>query len=266
MKFSASQLKNWSKCQLQSKFKYIDNLPDTTGSSAWFGSAVHEALDQFHKGKTEEEAIQIFMNIMNGPEPDYWNRTTTLTGFKDLGPRMIREYCQAEKWKTSDVSGSEIKFMVDIGDHQLSGIVDYLELPHDHSKLKIVDFKTGKRPIKDTLYLDIQFGIYSYASYQKEFWCGHPDDPEKYPGLPNGEELFEYFKDIPREMIWYDLKKNEEVSVGGREMRDYARIYRLIEQVARAIEFEVYVPTIDGDTCTFCDFKDICPVYFSENE
>lgn len=266
MKFSASQLKNWQKCALQSKFNYIDSIPQEQGSAAWFGSAVHDALDQFHKGKTEEEAINIFMNIMNGPEPDYWNRQATLTGYKDTGPRMIHEYCQADKWKSSDVIGSEIKFMIDFGEHQLSGIVDYLELPHDHHELRIVDFKTGRRPILDTLYLDVQFTIYDYASRQKEFWCGHPDDPEKYAGLENGEELFEYFQNVPRKLVWYDLKKNQEVYAGKREKRDYARLYRLCEQVARAIEHEVYIPTLDGDTCTYCPYTDICPVYFSELE
>lgn len=249
---------------MQTKFSYLDEQtkPRPLGSAAMFGSAVHEAIDRWHKGATKEEAIRIFEEELTKREPDYWNRMTTLTGYLDQGPRIISEYIDAREWANSDVIASEFRFMVDIGEHQLSGIVDLMELQHDHSFLDIVDLKTGRRPILDTLHLDIQFTIYQWASYQKEFWCGHPDEPEKYAGFENGEELFEYFQKIPRRGWWYDLKKGERVFVGERISRDFGRLYRLIEQVARAIEYEVFIPTIDGDTCTWCDHTDICPVYF----
>lgn len=266
LKFSASQLKSWQSCALQTKYSYIDGLPSPTGSAAMFGSAVHEAIDRFHKGATEEQAVNIFKEELTKQEPDYWNRMTTLTGYLDNGERMIREYVASQQWADYDVVSSEFRFMVDIGEHQVSGIVDILQLPHNHSSLDIVDLKTGRRPILDTLHLDIQFSLYIYATYQKEFWCGHPDEPDKYSGFENGEELFEYFKNIPRRGFWYDLKKNEPINVGDRTMRDFARIYRLIEQVARAVEHEVFIPTINGDTCTWCDYQDICPVYFSKDD
>ena len=157
--------------------------------------------------------------------------------------------------------------MVDIGEHQVSGIVDAIELPHDHSSLDLIDFKTGRKPIMDALHLDIQFSLYLYASYQREFWEGHPDEPEKYSGIEDGSELFEYFQEIPRRGFWYDLKKGgDRIFVGDRTMRDFARLYRLMEQVARAVEYEVFIPTINQDTCTWCDHQDICPVYFDKDE
>lgn len=266
MKFSASMLKNWQTCSLQAKFNYIDGMPQASGSAAIYGSAVHEAIDMFHKGATEEEAVEVFKTYMNDNPPDYYNRMTSFTGYMDQGPKMIHEYIDQRKWATGDIIASEKRFMVNFGEHQLSGIVDYMELSHDHSELRVVDLKTGKRPIMDALHLNIQMTIYYYASLQKEFWCGHPDDPEKYSGFDNGEELYEHFKSVPRKVFWYDMKKNEPIYVGDRTMKDFARLYRLCEQVDRAMQYEVFVPTIDENSCVWCPYQEICPVYFGADD
>ncbi len=594
MKFSASMLKTFQECALQAKFSYMDQRPQQTGSAALFGSAVHEAIDMYHNGHTEEQCVAYFIDFMNNNEPDYWNRRTTLSGYLDQGVTMIREYIKSRQWSDTEVIASEFRFMVDIGEHQFSGIIDSLMLPNDHSALYIVDNKglaldtpiptptgwttmrdiqvgdevfsssgevcrvttkssvhmnpcyklifddgkeiicdhehfwktlsgqqknqqkemvltteeikatlfsnsaqpqrqhrilntqplrleevdlpihpyilgywlgngkhssseitssdqevydkfielgykvgddisaakstgcdtktvygirsdlikldlmknkhvpniymrasieqrlellrglmdsdgcwsqkrneciftntnkklseavyelvcslgwkpylwsgpyegfgvtgtvyrvtfvpfemnpfhlsrkaklvridgssmcrrriiqdviqiptiptqciavdspdntylcekemivthnTGKRPILDALYLNIQFTGYHWATHQKEFWCGYPGQEDKYSGFENGEELWEYFKDIPREGYWLDLKKMEYIYVGPRGSLDFARMYRLMEQVSRAIELDACIPTIDESTCTWCAYQDICPVY-----
>ena len=261
MKFSASMLKTFQECALQAKFSYMDQRPQQTGSAALFGSTVHEAIDMYHNGHTEEQCVAYFIDFMNNNEPDYWNRRTTLSGYLDQGVTMIREYVKSRQWSDTEVIASEFRFMVDIGEHQFSGIIDSLMLPNDHSALYIVDNKTGKRPILDALYLNIQFTGYHWATYQKEFWCGYPGQEDKYSGFENGEELWEYFKDIPREGYWLDLKKMEYIYVGPRGPLDFARMYRLMEQVSRAIELDACIPTIDESTCTWCPYQDVCPVY-----
>lgn len=593
MKFSASMLKTFQECALQAKFSYMDQRPQQTGSAALFGSAVHEAIDMYHNGHTEEQCVAYFIDFMNNNEPDYWNRRTTLSGYLDQGVTMIREYVKSRQWSDTEVIASEFRFMVDIGEHQFSGIIDSLMLPNDHSALYIVDLKglaldtvlptptgwttmgdvavgdillgsdgkpctvtaksnvhynpcyritfddkseiicdhehywktlsgqqnpkekvlttkeihdtlfgnsaqpqrqhrvlntmpldldeanlpihpyvlgywlgngkhtsseisssdeevyqrfeelgyevgpdigsgsscptktvykirsllsemnlfrnkhvpsiymrasieqrlellrglmdsdgcwnierqqcnftntnetlarnvyeivcslgwranfwsgpyegfgvsgtgyyvnftpfnlnpfyiyrkailvrlegttpcrrrlviaveeiptvptqcitvdsedhtylcgesmipthnTGKRPILDALYLNIQFTGYHWATYQKEFWCGYPGQEDKYSGFENGEELWEYFKDIPREGYWLDLKKMEYIYVGPRGPLDFARMYRLMEQVDRAVQLDACIPTIDESTCTWCAYQDICPVYHSQ--
>lgn len=267
MKFSPSQLKAWQKCSLQAKYNYVDKIDRwSTGSSAHFGTSVHSALELFHNGGTQEEAIEEFYRYFNSIEPDYWNRRTKYTTFKDLGRKMIEAYVDTFKWKTHVTLASEFRFMVPFGDHMLSGIIDHMYTDLDMKTLTISDLKTGARPNMDMLHLDIQFSAYDYASRQKEFWCGtesdDPEWPDKYSGLENGEELFEIFQSAKRENIWYDLRKNQPIDVGPRTDFDYARLYRVAEQIARAVEFEVYVPTIDADVCDWCAYKDLCPVYF----
>lgn len=260
MKFSTSMIKEFGTCALRGKFRYIDGLPDQTGSSAVFGSAVHAGLEAFHLGADLAEAQRVFLDYLDNNEPDYWNRRTTYTGFKSKGLQMIEDYVSARRWSESTILAAEMRFMVDMGEHQLSGIVDYLEVPDDMSYLKIGDLKSGKKPNMDNLHLDLQFSVYDWASRQPEFWMGYKGQEDKYPGLPNGEELYEIFKDVPRKLVWYDLRGNREIDVGERTERDYGRLYRCCEQIARAVEYEVFIPTVNGDNCTWCSYQDVCPV------
>ena len=117
----------------------------------------------------------------------------------------------------------------------------------------------------ETLHLDVQFTSYDFASRQKEFWCGYPGEEDKYAGLENGEELYEIFKDVPRVNIWYDLRKNESINVGERTDFDVARLYRLAEMISRAVEYKVYIPNISAESCGWCSYQDLCPVYFENN-
>jgi hypothetical protein len=592
VKFSPSKIRAFGECALQAKFKYVDNLPTKTGSSAHWGTSLHHALEHYTNNEDIDEAIQEFIDYYDSITPDYWNRRTSYTAQKDMGKRILEDFADSSKWTDNLPIAAEYKFMVDVGDHQLSGIVDYLDVTRDFSALRIIDYKglaldtplptptgwttmgqveegddligsngetckvlyksavhrnptyvmkfedgseiicdhehrwnvisgreekaktlttkeileslrspngqrqhrivnaaplslpeaslpihpyvlgywlgdgkhtsseitsaegetwdnissfgyatgsdtgsnlnsetrtvygisaelrslglrgnkhvpiqylrsslqqrldllrgmmdsdgnynkirkqavfvntnkrladavfelaaslgfkpskwsgkysgfgvsgtqyriqftptaslnpfmlsrkanlvrashpvtatrrvikdvipvdtvetqcigvdspdqtylcgqamipthnSGMRPNLDNLYLNIQFTAYDYASWQKEFWTGYPGQKDKYPGLPNGQGIWEALQDVPRQGIWYDLKKNQEIDVGPRGEKDYARMYRAMEQIARAVEHEVYVPSISGDTCGFCDFQDICPVYFERD-
>ncbi len=265
MKFSPSQIKAFGECALQAKFKYVDRLPTKLGSSAHWGTSLHQALEHYVDHQDVQKAIEEFVEYYSSVTPDYWNRRTSFTGHVDTGKKILEDFADSNKWDDRIPIAAEHRFMVDIGDHQLSGIVDLLDVSSDLSELRIVDYKSGARPTKENLYLNVQFTAYLYASEQKEFWTGYPGQTDRYPGLPNGEELYELFLTKKRKGIWYDLKKNEEIDVGPRAFRDYARLYRAMEMIALAIENEVFIPSISAQTCGFCDFQDICPVYF-ENE
>ena len=264
MKFSPSKIRAFGDCALNAKFKYVDNLPTKTGSSAHWGTSLHHALEQFAITEDIDLAIEEFIKYYDSVTPDYWNRRTNYTGQKDMGKRILEDFAETDRWTHNVPVGAEFRFMVDIGEHQLSGIIDLLEVTKDLSEVIITDYKSGARPNLDNLHLNIQMTAYDFASKQKEFWTGYPGQEDKYPGVPNGEEIYEKLIDVPRKVIWYDLKKNQAVDVGPRGDRDYARMYRAMEQIARAIEHEVFIPSISGDNCGWCDFQDICPVYFDK--
>lgn len=263
MRFSASMLNTWGSCALKAKFNYLDRLPTQTGSSAHMGSCVHYGCELLHGGKSVDEALDGFLREYNSTIPDYFNRRTDFESLRIKGIEMVRAYADTLEWKKDHVFiAAEHSFMVDIGEHTLSGIVDYIEVPPQSKSVIIGDLKTGYRPNRATLHLALQFTVYDWASRQKQFWTGHPSNLEKYPPIPGGERLFEEFQHLERKLIWYDLKKQEEIDVGERGPRDYGRMYRCMEQIDRAIDKEVFVPSVSAEGCVFCDFTEICPVYF----
>lgn len=269
MKFSASQLKKWGECSLQASYIYVDKIDRyRTGSAAHFGTSIHLALENFHLGKSVDECIQIFRDYYDSIEPDYYNQRTSRSKYMDMAPKMIREYADSMKWEQHITLGTEYRFMVPFGDHLISGIVDHLHSNKNQSILYIDDLKSGKRPNRDTLHLDLQFTSYSWAVQQKEFWVGmesdDPDWPDKYGGLPNGEELFEKFQKAEHVARWVDLRKAEFIPAGKRTEFDYARLYRMCEMIQRAVETQTYVPSISAESCGWCDFHDLCPVWVEQ--
>ena len=267
MRFSASMLSTWGNCSLQGKFKYIDRLPTQTGSSAHFGSCVHAACELLHKGGTVDQAVDVFLKEYNSLIPDYYNRRTNYENLRVKGLDMVQGYAEFLEWKTdSRYILAEHPFMVDMGEHTLSGIVDYVEVPKGETYITVGDLKAGYKPNMDQLHLALQFTVYDWASRQKQFWTGHPSNLEKYPPVPHGEELYEMFKDFDRKLIWFDLKDMKEIDVGARTDRDYGRLYRCMEQIDRAIQLEVFVPTVNDTSCLWCDFKKECPVYWEVDE
>lgn len=124
----------------------------------------------------------------------------------------------------------------------------------------LVTHNSGYRPAIEGLHLDIQFTSYIYAASRKEFWTGVPGS-DKYVGLPNGAELYEKYKDFDIIGIWLDLRNSKSYDVGPRGHTDIIRLYRCCDEIERAIEHEVFVPSISGDSCRVCSYKDICPAY-----
>lgn len=264
MKVSASQIKKWSECALQAKFIYVDGLKDKSGSAAMFGSAVHESFDAMEKGADLAEGLKVFNTYLDENPPDYWNRNTKMETYRANGAQYVGDYYHSMATRDFTVLASELKFHVKFGKHTVSGAVDRLAVRNDGSALLIIDSKTGRKPNKDGLRIHTQFSLYDWASRQREFWVGNPDEPEKYPGIPEGEELFEFFKEIPREPLWHDVKTNSYINTGARNSLDYARIHRVIDEIERSIEHECFIPTVDESTCVWCDFTDRCAVYFDD--
>lgn len=265
MKVNVSLLKRWMGCPLQARFEEIENRPRIQNAKASFGTCIHDALELFNHTGDLDRALQRFFTTWANPEllnvtPDTWPRNTTYGSLRQKGEEILRGYADKLRWEKREVIATEHKFHVPFGEHSLSGVVDLLEVKKSSrgkETLRVIDYKTNaKKPTINTLKLDIQFTAYVYASLQPEFWVGSGES--KYPGLPDGEALYERFLDTPRKAIWFQLWDNKEVSVGDRDDDDFMRLYRCVVEVANAIEKDVYIPNISGDTCVWCDFTDIC--------
>jgi hypothetical protein len=268
MIFRQSLLKTYMACPLQAKFASIDKLPGKAGSKATFGSCIHAGLEHYNKTGDVDTAIKIFIEgwenpaTLNLPEVETWNKFTAYGSLRTRGVEILKAYHDRMKVEQRSVIVAEHRFLVPFGEHELTGTVDLVSVRKNHrgtQLLTIEDYKTqAKLPNISELALNIQFTVYLYALGQPEFWLGNGD---KYPEVPNGEWYYEMFKNMPRRGIWVHLWQNaREMDAGGRDDEDYARLYRLCCEVARAVQFQVFVPHI-GEACQLCDYAHSpCPV------
>jgi len=264
VRFRQSLITTWMSCALQARFQSIDNLPRRQHARATFGTCVHFALELYSNNGDVDAAVEAFTQVWEKPEtlgvaPDIWPKYMTYGGWREKGIKLIIDYHDRIRWENREVIGSEVKFLVPFGDHELTGTVDLLESRKNSSGkllLRVVDFKTNsKAPTKYNLRYNIQFTTYVWASMQPEFWMGNGPD---YPALPGGLLLYERFKEIPRRGIWFHLQTNKEIDAGPRDDEDFIRLYRVCEEIDKAITHNVFVPNISGDSCGFCDYTEPC--------
>lgn len=209
----------------------------------------------YNNGVPVEECVERFRETWDDPSildvvPDIWpTRGDGFAALRKKGVAMLREYDKRNAFDDREVIGTEIEFLVPFGDHELKGFVDLLEIKKSNKGkpvLRIVDYKTNARqPTKIELSLDLQFTAYAYASYQPEFWQFAPD-------------LFDELIDVPRRGIWYHMNTIKEIDAGPRDEGDFLRMYRIAETAAAAIEHDIFMPDVSGDTCKFCSFTDDC--------
>lgn len=268
MRLSASRMSTWMTCPLQAKFQYIDRLPRGQNAAATFGICIHAALDLFTTTQDLDAAITLFKDMWTNPEkyglkPDSWPKGTSFGSYMSKGLNALKEYHTQGRWMKGQLIATELRFLVPFGEFELTGAVDKLDFIKDktgHETVRITDFKTNARaPYMGNLKLNIQFSIYDYASRQPEFWTGNGPD---FPGIPNGEWLYETSKDLHRQNSWYGVMQGRMYDAGERDMNDWMRLYRVAKEIEKAIEHEVFVPNISGDSCTFCPYIAPCKLPF----
>ena len=265
--FSASRLKTWMECSMKAHLHYDQRLPQRQSGKASFGTIIHACLEFYNNTGNLKAAVDMFDDLWHNPEklgvaPDYWPKMTTWEGLRQRGRAILRQVDEQLNWDKREVLATEHPFKVPFGRYYLNGFVDLVEFRRSgngNTLLRIVDYKTAsRRPTQAALYLDIQFTVYLYASLQPEFWTGLPGEPD-YPGMANGEWLYETARDVPRRAIWYHLWDAKEIDAGRRDLNDFRQLYRVCEQVDLANRTGIHIPHI-GEACTFCDYHEPCGV------
>lgn len=263
-------LNTWERCPLQAKFLHLDRLPEPTGSKAAWGTCLHHALEQYNRTGDVETAVKAFLESWDNPEQlglniEVWNKGSQFGSMRQRGVDILKEYHERLRFESRQVIAVEHKFLVPFGEHEISGIVDLLELRNNHKGkqvLRVCDYKSqSRRPTYTALNLNLQMSFYVYATYQPEFWTGVASEPDR-PGIPNGEWWYEMLADTPRRAIWIHLQdSSKEFDAGDRDDADFQRVYRLCCEIAHAIEVGVFIPNISFDSCGICAFaENQCPM------
>ena len=257
MRFSASKVRTWMDCPKQAHFKHVLKMPESQHAKTTYGTCIHDALERYNTNGDVDAAVERFKETWEDPSIldaviDTWPSNTSWPELRERGILAIQRYHEDNKWETRTIVANEHSFLVPFGEHTLSGFVDNLEIVGSgkNMELRVIDFKSSSYiPTHLELRMNIQFTIYMYASMQPEFWHD----------IPNGEELYEKLKDVRRRGIWYSVWQHKTVDVGPRNEMDYERLYRVLLEIERAIEHDVYVPNIKGDSCIWCPYTNLCP-------
>ena len=258
MRFSASMISTWMKCPKQAHFKDILDIPEGQHAKTTFGTCIHDALELYNEEGDLEAAIERFKETWDKPHlldavPDVWPPHMSWDDLRERGIADLKQYVEDNKWANRKIVATEHKFLVPFGEHTLSGIVDLLEINGKGQKkeLRVIDYKTAAvLPKYEDLRLNIQFTIYMYASQQPEFW----------EDIPRGDLYFEELQSTRRKGIWYSLWHHKARDVGPRDDGDLMRLYRALVEIERAVEHDVYVPNISGNSCMWCPYTRLCGV------
>lgn len=251
-------LKTWMTCPKQAHFKDILNMPESQHCKTTYGTCIHDALEVLNNTRDLRKAQQRFLTTWDNPaildaEIDVWPANMTWGSLKVRGLEALANYEELEGWNTKKILATEHKFVVPFGEHTLSGIVDSLEVQGSGkaARLYVVDYKTSSYfPTHIELRTNIQFTIYMYAATQPEFW----------EGIEDGKKHFEKYRGLDVKGVWYSMWHGRKTEVGRRTDLDLMRLYRLLTEIEKAIEHDVYVPSISADSCIYCPYTEICGV------
>lgn len=254
MRLRQSDLKTWGDCPLRWKFANVDGLPREQSCALTFGSIIHEAVLFLETTRDLAGALDRFREWWLEPaslDPTYeiqrWLPKRTYQGYLTDGERILADWWSLIEWDNDVVLAREQHFVVPIGEHELEGTLDKLTIrwrakTNDYVVL-VSDYKTSRKaPRYDYLRHDLQFHAYCLATTQPEFWTG----------IENGEHYYEQLRGLPREAEWVQLTYPQRRFAGERNEMDYRRLAYAINQMATSVDLRIFVPTISGETCTFC--------------
>lgn len=273
LRFSASRAQTYMTCPLQARFQYLDKLPRPKNSSAVYGICVHRALQHYNNTGDLDASVKLFCSVWDKPEQidehiDTWTKGTNAGSMRERGIKTLHAYHEQKRWEKRTVIATEHKFVVPFGKYELGGFVDLVELVKNKKgdpEIHIVDYKTNKRkPAIMNLRWNVQFTVYSFAALQPEFWKGTSESP----GIKNGEDYWRMTQTIPVRPIWYQLELAQTIDAGIRNDEDFLRLHRVCDEMRKAMELDVYMPNISGESCTYCPYKTPCglPLHLDEEE
>lgn len=263
MKFRQSTIKLFTECALRYRFQE-EGAEREQSSAMSFGTVIHEAVLAMEVAYNAQAGIDKFNSMWDHLDTsfdqfgrnldyDYLLPRNSHVGYRELGHKILRDWWMLIQWESDVVLAREHPFEVDIGNGRtLQGTADKVALrPLKEGGFSVLvsDYKTGaKTPTRDYLAHDIQFSAYCLASTKPEFWTG----------IQNGASLFKEMADAPREGEWVHLRTTKRIPAGYRTQMHYNRLLYAIDQIEQSIALGIFVPDISGETCCYCEFRQVC--------
>ncbi len=252
MTLSPSRVSSFTSCPMQFRFSSIQKLPEPPGVATTKGTVVHRALELLFirsgPDRTPESLAIDLATALNeySTHPDYVGLQldeADAASFRRECESLIEKYFGMEDPRTIREIGLELWMTADIGNLQLRGIIDRLELD-EHGGLVVTDYKTGRAPSGRYEQKSLA-GVHFYA-----FLC---------------EQVFGV---VPSKIRLMYLKTGETI-----ETTPSAQSVKFITTRTKAVWAAVERACTTGDfrpnrsnLCNWCSFQKWCPAFNGDPE
>jgi len=248
--WSYSQINQYRRCPLQYYFERVEKLPiPYTASGLAFGSAIHAALADLHRQlqaqsepnreRLQQSFRQSWSEIdrqrpvqfkANESESDLWEKGVHLLDvyFHELQPLTI---LGVEQTLVVPLQNSHGDFL----ERPLVAVVDLLV--REENTLIVDEFKTSSRK-SSQMESDLALQATCYA------WAVH--------------ERFRIIPSVRYTTLVKTQKPQIHRQITQREANDFGRLGDLVENVARAVDAQVFYPHENALNCATCPFRQPC--------
>ena len=245
--YSATRLNTYRDCPFKYKIQYYFGIAGEESINLIVGNAYHEILQRFFEEDRHDISWERLKNIVKKVLEE------KELGFPSMKRQLINKaFSDFERYHGKHLPGEpsssrmETDFKFDIEGDLMRGRIDQINFGADGS-MELVDFKSGpvrynERDLEDEIQLKIyRLAMEKDSSLQK---MKIPDIKMKYLSL-GSEKKAEYF--LPEE--YYD---QEEL------------IARLKEIISGIKSEEFRAEPVGYNTCSYCDFKIVCPKFYGK--
>lgn len=245
---SPSKVTSFKDCALAFRFSAIDRIPEPTSPAMAKGTLVHNALERLFGLEPPERTVEAAITVLADAtaamrEPDGELAELALSDddeatFLAEAERLVRNYFLLEDPRTIGPIGLELRLQAPVGDLQLVGIIDRLELDGE-GELVVTDYKTGRAPT-DRYEQGKMGGVHFYSLLCEELLGRRPARVQL---LHLSEPLV--ITSVPTDQSTRALR---------------TRVGAIWQAVTQACERDDFRPK-PGPLCNWCSFQQWCPQF-----
>ncbi len=242
-----SQIALYEECPMKYLWHRVYRFAGTQGSHAMYGELVHETIEDIHRAVLRGEADRVTPSVIYGwmmanyiSLSDKENSWLPEAKLKQAFSEILG-YVDFRKGNWDDALAAECPLELVKDDYILNGTIDLLS--GDGDKVRVIDFKTGKKPPMDSPLMEKYLSQLEVYAYLVETKLGR-----------SVERLVLYFtSDAEDPCVVFPMSK-ERVKKRMEEFDETSRRI-LARDFARRCEMKKNeLPT----ACRFCDFRKYC--------
>lgn len=130
MEISFTRFRIYRECPWKYKLMFVDGRRIPATPPAALGLALHRALENFHRAKSEDVSFLLQCYEREAPE-----------GLYEKGRRILEKYFENDRARRTNILGIEREFVYPLGRHTVRGMVDRIDERPDGG-IEIIDYKT----------------------------------------------------------------------------------------------------------------------------